>query len=246
VSIDTLHAGHLSCYGYGRLETPHLDRPAEEGVLFENAVTTVPLTLPAHASIFTGRNPLHHGVVDHFTSYLGDEEETLAEVPGVRNTIGEIGVEHLVEDEWGWMMHQNEPCKRNGGESFSHSGRYTLIRARLETELRRGPLVISYNYTIPGWLVRRGEALGDERETHDLYLYVVGKWAGKGKEILAESFPISKARVSTRSFTLRSESSMDVTPAGAKSFGFGEASYGRGFRQIPAELDQHQEVFHGH
>ncbi len=80
ISIDTLHAGHLSCYGYQRIETANIDCLAREGVLFDNAATSVPLTLPAHASIFTGRNPLRHGVVDNFTSLLAAEEETLAEV----------------------------------------------------------------------------------------------------------------------------------------------------------------------
>lgn len=80
ISIDTLNAGHLSCYGYQNIETPNIDDLAKEGALFENAVTSVPLTLPAHASIFTGRNPLRHGVVDNFTSRLSDEEETLAEI----------------------------------------------------------------------------------------------------------------------------------------------------------------------
>ena len=63
ISIDTLHAGHLSCYGYQRSETPNIDRLALEGITFDNAATSVPLTLPSHASIFTGLNPLRHGVV---------------------------------------------------------------------------------------------------------------------------------------------------------------------------------------
>jgi choline-sulfatase len=62
VTIDTLRPDHLHCYGYEPIETPTLDRLAQSGVLFENAVAQTPLTPPSHASIFTGQNPNVHGV----------------------------------------------------------------------------------------------------------------------------------------------------------------------------------------
>ena len=58
---------------------------------------------------------------------------------------------------------------------FLTPGGNDLIRPRLETELRPGTRVITHNYTIPGWMVLGVETLGDERETHDLYLYVIGE-----------------------------------------------------------------------
>ena len=58
---------------------------------------------------------------------------------------------------------------------FLTPGGNELIRPRLETELRPGTRVITHNYTIPGWMVRGIETAGDERERHDLYLYVIGK-----------------------------------------------------------------------
>jgi choline-sulfatase len=57
VTIDTLRADHLHCYGYQKIETPVLDQLAQHGVLFENAVAQAPLTPPSHASIFTGQYP---------------------------------------------------------------------------------------------------------------------------------------------------------------------------------------------
>jgi arylsulfatase A-like enzyme len=62
VTIDTLRADHLPAYGYRAVATPHLDALAREGVLFENAWTPSPLTLPAHASLLTGRLPEEHGL----------------------------------------------------------------------------------------------------------------------------------------------------------------------------------------
>src|SRR3954451_10899640 len=57
ITVDTLRADHLRCYGYSKIETPALDAVAKRGVLFENAVAQTPLTPPSHASIFTGQNP---------------------------------------------------------------------------------------------------------------------------------------------------------------------------------------------
>jgi precorrin-6B methylase 2 len=84
------------------------------------------------------------------------------------------GVDHLVE-------FRAEDATRTSLKNatvvflFLTPGGNELVRPRLESELRPGTRVISHNYTIPGWLVRGVETLGDERATHDLYLYVVGK-----------------------------------------------------------------------
>ena len=65
ISIDTLRADHLPAYGYAGVQTPHLDRFRQDAILFENAYTHVPLTLPAHVSMLTGLLPFEHGVRDN-------------------------------------------------------------------------------------------------------------------------------------------------------------------------------------
>ena len=62
VSIDTLRADRLAIHGYGKGATPALDGLAREGIVFENAWSQVPLTLPSHVSLLTGRLPPHTGV----------------------------------------------------------------------------------------------------------------------------------------------------------------------------------------
>jgi len=57
VSIDTLRADRLSCYGHARTTSPFLDRLARTGVLFSQAYTTAPWTVPAHMSLLTGKLP---------------------------------------------------------------------------------------------------------------------------------------------------------------------------------------------
>lgn len=80
ISIDTCRADHLSCYGFSKKTTPHIDRIAEEGVLFENVVTPAPITLPAHVSLLTGLTPPSHGIHDNLNYYLPEEKLTLTEI----------------------------------------------------------------------------------------------------------------------------------------------------------------------
>jgi hypothetical protein len=61
VTIDTLRRDHLAPYG-APFETAAASRLAREGIVFEHAVSQVPLTLPSHTSIFTGLYPPHHTV----------------------------------------------------------------------------------------------------------------------------------------------------------------------------------------
>ncbi len=62
VTIDTLRADHLGCYGYFRDTSPNLDALAPRSVLFRRAVTTIATTLPSHVSLWTSRYPLETGV----------------------------------------------------------------------------------------------------------------------------------------------------------------------------------------
>ena len=80
VSIDTLRADRVGSYGYAAAQTPILDGLAARGLRFAQATTVAPLTLPAHASLFTGTFPTFHGVRDNGQFYVGDEQTTLAEV----------------------------------------------------------------------------------------------------------------------------------------------------------------------
>jgi hypothetical protein len=65
ITLDTLRADHLGAYGNTEVRTPNLDQLARDGVVFEQAMTSAPLTLPAHSSIFTGQFPPRHGVRDN-------------------------------------------------------------------------------------------------------------------------------------------------------------------------------------
>jgi arylsulfatase A-like enzyme/Tfp pilus assembly protein PilF len=80
VTIDTLRADRLGCYGYPKNLTPNLDRLAKSGVLFENAVAQTPSTPPSHASMFTGTYPTVHQVRNAGGFALAESHRTLAEI----------------------------------------------------------------------------------------------------------------------------------------------------------------------
>ncbi len=79
VTIDTLRADHVGCYGYKHIATPALDGLARQGIRFANAFTASPITNSSHASILTGLYPSSHGVSD-FGVPLAPAHATIAEL----------------------------------------------------------------------------------------------------------------------------------------------------------------------
>jgi choline-sulfatase len=79
ITLDTTRADRLGCYGFRGVETPNIDALARDGIVFDYATATVPLTFPSHSSIFTGLVPPHHGVRDNGGFFLDDARVTLAE-----------------------------------------------------------------------------------------------------------------------------------------------------------------------
>lgn len=77
ISLDTLRADHLGLYGYERFTSPTLDALASQGVVFDDASTVAPWTLPAHASMLSGRFPKSHQVTS-MSSKLPARVPTLA------------------------------------------------------------------------------------------------------------------------------------------------------------------------
>ena len=82
ISIDTCRADYLSCYDYGRETTANIDAVAAEAVLFENVISPVPISLPAHCTMLTGVNPPYHGIHDNSQYQLAPFHTTLAEIAG--------------------------------------------------------------------------------------------------------------------------------------------------------------------
>lgn len=79
IVIDALRADRLGFHGYGKDLSPNLDELARRGTVFERVYAPAPWTWPSVASLFTGRTPPAHGVVDSLSCFLAHDDATLAE-----------------------------------------------------------------------------------------------------------------------------------------------------------------------
>lgn len=80
ITVDTLRADHLGCYGYAAIQTPNIDQLARAGARFTQAYTPVPVTLPAHTALLTGAFPMATGMHDFSGNKLPANTATLARV----------------------------------------------------------------------------------------------------------------------------------------------------------------------
>ncbi|MGZ5555713.1 MAG: sulfatase-like hydrolase/transferase, partial [Candidatus Aminicenantales bacterium] len=102
VTLDTTRADHLPCYGYAGVSTPNLDAVAGRGIVFEQAATATPLTLPSHSTIMTGMYPTFHGVRVNGNTALSDDQTTLAEVLRARGyATGAFIAAFVLDGRWG-------------------------------------------------------------------------------------------------------------------------------------------------
>jgi arylsulfatase A-like enzyme/Tfp pilus assembly protein PilF len=80
ITIDTLRADHVGCYGYKQIKTPNIDGLAADGARFDRAFAVVPVTLPSHSSMLTGTYPMLSGMHDFSGNKLSPNQPTLASV----------------------------------------------------------------------------------------------------------------------------------------------------------------------
>lgn len=133
ISIDTLRADHLPAYGYRGVATPALDALAKDGVVFENAVAQAPLTLPSHATIFTGLLPFQHGVRDN-SGYRLKGRATLASFLRARGystggAVSAVVLDHGSGIAEGFDFWEDGVESRDASETLGR-----VQRAGLETE----------------------------------------------------------------------------------------------------------------
>jgi choline-sulfatase len=140
ISIDTLRSDHLPAYGYRKVKTPAIDSLAADGTVFERAYSHAPQTLPAHASILSGRLPFETGVRDNVGFAVKPGERLLPQMLRERGyaTAGivssfvlrkETGIDQGFEFFDGDLPPAAEgssigPVQRDGGESEAIAERW--------------------------------------------------------------------------------------------------------------------------
>ena len=80
ITVDTLRADHLGCYGYFRETSPHIDALARESLVFESCLAPMATTLPTHTSLFTATWPIEHGVLANVID-PADKERLIGKSP---------------------------------------------------------------------------------------------------------------------------------------------------------------------
>ncbi len=131
ITLDTVRADHLHCYGNSKTKTPNIDALAKSGVLFETAVTQAPLTLPSHASMFTGTNPNVHHVRDTGGFVLQPSSVTMATI--LRNHgwntaafVGAVVLKRAFGFNQGFSMYDDLMPGGSGGEGMMRNAGATV------------------------------------------------------------------------------------------------------------------------
>jgi choline-sulfatase len=138
VTIDTLRADHVHCYGYESVETPAIDALAKEGVRFTQAFTPSPITNTSHTSILTGLLPGRHGVTD-FAVPLSPSHPTLAELLHKRgyHTAAFIGAVILDSKTLA-------PGLDRGFDFYDNFRSHATTKSRWDRVERRGMVVVQH------------------------------------------------------------------------------------------------------
>lgn len=129
VSVDTLRADHIGAYG-SDVKTPHMDRMAREGALFEYAIATAPTTLASHTSMMTGMHAHTHGAPRN-GFVVADDNVMLAELLSGAGftTAGFIGARPLHSEtrfHQGFGHFDDEITKAGGEKHYWRDGRYVV------------------------------------------------------------------------------------------------------------------------
>ena len=109
ISLDTLRADHLGTYGHHRQTSPVLDQFSKSGTVFEDASSTAPWTLPAHASMLTGLYPLKHRVLTFDTGLPAD-------VPSLASQLSKAGYRTAAVVNSAWLKKERYGLTRDFDE----------------------------------------------------------------------------------------------------------------------------------
>jgi arylsulfatase A-like enzyme len=143
VTIDTLRADHIHCYGDNQIQTPALDALAKDGVRFANVFTPSPITNTSHASILTGLLPGSHGVTD-FAMPLSEAHITWAELLRQRGYYTAAFIGAVILDS-----NTLAPGFNRGFDFYDNFPEHPNTKARWGRLERRGKVVVEHAET---WL----------------------------------------------------------------------------------------------
>ncbi len=171
ISIDTLRADHVSCYGYDRPTTPNLDALARDGTRFSHAYSPAGWTPPAHASMLTGLFPSQHGAVDE--NRLHDGVTTLAQILasagyGTLGAVNNSQVGELVGLDRGHESF-HEVWKGHGSKSIVKRGAHFALRKLRRLSGREDKGAGTTNRIVTDWWTGR---VGSDAPSYTFIHYI--------------------------------------------------------------------------
>ncbi len=127
ITLDTTRADRIGAYGYARARTDTIDRLAAAGVRFEYAISPLPLTIPSHATMFTGLLPYHHNIRSNGDNALAQDFTTLAErLKGAGWRTAASVAAFVTSREWGFSQGFDayfDSLPEDGERNFWHTER---------------------------------------------------------------------------------------------------------------------------
>lgn len=155
--VDTLRKDHLGCYGYYRDTSPNIDRLAGKSVVYDNAFSQAPWTLPAVASLLTSRYPAELGI-QGFNKRIPDSEVFLQEVLSAHGYTTHAVVSHdFVGAKWGFNQGFDSFESFAGGHRTISSEKVTEAAQRIVERIDEIPTFLFVHYFDPHFLFMEHE-----------------------------------------------------------------------------------------
>lgn len=157
IVVDTLRKDHLGCYGYSRDTSPNIDRLAGKSVVYDNAFSQAPWTLPAVASLLTSRYPSELGI-QGFNKRIPDTEVFLQEVLSAHGYTTHSVVSHdFVGAKWGFNQGFDSFESFAGGHRTISSEKVTEAAQRIVDRIDEVPTFLFVHYFDPHFLFMEHE-----------------------------------------------------------------------------------------
>jgi len=158
IVVDTLRKDHLGCYGYERDTSPNIDRLAAKSVVYDNAFSQAPWTLPAVAALLTSRHPSELGI-QGFRKRIPEDEVFIQEILSASGYATHAVVSHdFIGAKWGFDQGFDSFDSFAGGHRTSSAEKVTRAALQIVDRFEEGPTFLFVHYFDPHFLYMEHEA----------------------------------------------------------------------------------------
>lgn len=158
IVVDTLRKDHLGCYGYERDTSPNIDRLADISVVYDNAFSQAPWTLPSVAALLTSRHPSELGI-QGFRKRIPDDEIFMQEILSANGYATHAVVSHdFIGAKWGFDQGFDTFDSFAGGHRTSSAEQVTSAALQIVDRFEESPTFLFVHFFDPHFLYMEHEA----------------------------------------------------------------------------------------